>query len=541
MSSDTTTALRAEFADGRRRFGAEQALARLTQRLESHAASVWIACAHDVTATAEEPASLRWLHDAALRWPQEVELRYCLAMGLWNHGEPEAAERVLHQLLNASPGHAAAADLLAKVLRNKGQLGAAAQLVYERIRRGPFGVDELLRGVDFIRHCQRHALAAQLCDEALGNRPHDASLHAQAGLLALELGRFDAARAHLLEAIERGVDANVWFVFGALAFAQKYTRADHPDFELFARHLRTPGLSALAQASLTFALAKAHDDVGDATQASALWRVANAQMRTLRPWSATRFDRQIDALQRAAATPALGAAPIVPIFVVGLPRSGTTLAAVSLGRLPGVRDRGELPHVDFIAQRLSDAQRHDREALHEAAQLYYRHVRQDDAPAHYYIDKTPTNFLRLDLIASLFPQAHVVHCRRNRRDTALSLYAQQFAHADGDFSYAFDDIAAFAAGHDRLMQHWQRSLPLPIHTLAYEDMVRDPHTAIARLRERIGIGGDDVPSPESVDGVIGSSSLWQAKQPVYTASLQRWRRYAPHLPELEALFPDCTL
>jgi tetratricopeptide (TPR) repeat protein len=538
----TAAALCARLADDRRRLGADQALARLAQQLESQPVSVWIECARDVAAAPDEPAALRWLHEATLRWPNEIELRYCLAMALWNHGEAAAAEHALRHLLTAAPAHAAGTELLARILRNDGQLGAAAQLAYEQARRKRAGMDEVLRAVNFIRHCQRHALAARLCDDALGEGPRDASLCAQAGLLALELGRFDAARAYLIEAIERGVDHNTWFVFGALALAQKYTHADHPDLQLFMRHLHAPGLSALAQASLTFALAKAHDDVGDTAQASALWRTANAQVRALKPWPAARYNGQIDALLRAPSGPALPAAPIVPIFVVGLPRSGTTLAAVSLGRLPGVRDRGELPHIDFIAQRLAGAQRHDADALHEAAQLYYRHLRQDDAPARYYIDKTPTNFLRLDLIANLFPQAHVVHCRRNRRDTALSLYAQHFAHADGDFSYAFADIATFAAGHDRLMEHWHRTLSLPIHTLDYEHMVGDPQAAMTQLRKAIAIAtGGDLPAPDSVDGVIGSSSLWQAKQPVYTSSLGRWRSYAEHLPELEALFPDRTL
>jgi tetratricopeptide (TPR) repeat protein len=531
----------AEFESARRKLGAEQAFAQLTRRLQSQPCSVWLDCARALAEFSGEPASLPWLHEAAQRWPDDVELRYCLALALWQQGETAAAERTLRLLLAHESAHAGANDLLAKLLRNDGRLGAAAQLVYDHVRRSMTSAGDVLRAVDFIRHCQRQALAARLCDDAFAMGLHDAALYAQSGLLALELGRFEAARAHLLEALQHGVDTNSWYVFGALALTRKYVRADDTDFKLFARHLQEQQLAPVARASLEFALAKAYDDVGNRAEASRLWRDANARMRALRPWSAARFEHEVEQLVHAPPASALTSGAIVPIFIVGLPRSGTTLAAVSLGRLPGVRDRGELPHIGFIAQRLAGAM-HDTAALTEAAQLYYRHLRQDDAPAHFYIDKTPTNFLRLSLIAQLFPQAHVVHCRRNRRDTALSLYAQHFAHADGDFSYDVADIAAFAAGHDRIMDHWRRTLPLPIHTLDYEDMVQQPDAAIARLREAIGISNADsaVPAQEA-GGVIGSSSLWQAKQPVYTSSLGRWHAYASHLPELAALLPDRTL
>jgi hypothetical protein len=234
---------------------------------------------------------------------------------------------------------------------------------------------------------------------------------------------------------------------------------------------------------------------------------------------------------------------MTPIFVVGLPRSGTTLVAVSLDRHPDVRDRGELPHLGFIAERLvSGGHRDDPGALREAALLYYTHLRQDDAPARWYIDKTPVNFLRLDLIATLFPHAHVIFCRRNRRDTALSLYGQFFAHTDGDFAYDFDDIATFAAGHDQLMEHWQQTLRLSIHTLDYEELAQNPGPTLAVLRERIGIPHhDDASAPRADDAVIGSSSLWQASQPVYTSSIGKWRSYATYLPELESLFADAII
>jgi tetratricopeptide (TPR) repeat protein len=543
MSTNFEENLRAGFRAACAQIGVERALVRLTQSLAVQPSAAWLACAPDIAQLADEPAAIAWINAAAARWPLTLEWRYWLALALWSRGEVPAAERQLRELLGTQAHHPGALRLLATVLRSDGRFSAAAQCMSELWRREPRSVDGTLRCIDFIRHCQRHALAATLADEALQSGVTEPAIFAQAGLLALELSRFDVARTLLLTALDRGVDLNTWFVPAALAYAQRYPTAEHPDFALFNKQVRNPALSPKALTTTMFALAKAYDDVGDTARAAELWRKANLQARSIKPWSAEKYR---DVVAATLATPlgnvCLPPDPVIPIFIIGLPRSGTTLAAVLLGRHPDVRDRGELPHLGFIAERLAaGGHRNDPDALREAAQLYYTHLRQDDAPARWYIDKTPVNFLRLDLIATLFPHAQVVFCRRNRRDTALSLYAQFFAHTDGDFAYDFDDIAAFAAGHDQLMEHWQRSLPLSIHCLDYEDLAQNPQQTLTLLRERIGIPrADEASVSRPDDAVIGSSSIWQARQPVYTSSIGRWRSYAQYLPELEALFPDVT-
>jgi len=149
------------------------------------------------------------------------------------------------------------------------------------------------------------------------------------------------------------------------------------------------------------------------------------------------------------------------------------------------------------------------------------------------------NFRHLDLIARLFPQARVIHCVRNRRDTALSIWSQYFAHGACAFANDLDDIAAFSAGHDRLMLHWKKNLDLPIHTVVYEDMVEHGDDVGERLREFVGLPAMAAARERPARGqVITSASMWQARQPVYRSSIARWRAYAPFVPELERLFPD---
>jgi len=136
----------------------------------------------------------------------------------------------------------------------------------------------------------------------------------------------------------------------------------------------------------------------------------------------------------------------------------------------------------------------------------------------------------------LFPQAKIVHCRRNSRDTALSIWTQHFAGPENAFAYDFADIAAVLNDASRLVAH-ARKAGIAIHELRYEALVAAPAERIAALAAEIGIPAFDATAMDGPASVISTSSTWQARQPVYTRAIGRWRAYADLLPELQQ-FPD---
>jgi len=471
--------------------------------------------------------------------------RFRAAQALWQDGQVDPARALLEEILGHRPNHVEAATLLAILLQSQGLLERASAVMAASCRHLGHGADTTLRCAQFIRQSQRQPLAAQLCEEAIARGNTNGDLHALAGNIYRELGDFSAARRHFLASLEAGVNLDAWFVHGALVATQRYSSVDHPDVEQLIAHFRKAPASPRARAASGFGLAKVYDDVGDYANAVDVLRQANALVRREQPWSRDSWTQWVATRIRE---PDAGAHDTglrlqtdwTPVFVVGLPRSGTTLTAVQLARHAGVRDRGELPHIPYIADRLEASGRgRDREALREATQLYSAHLRQDDAPAGWYVDNNQMNFRHLDLIARLFPRARVIHCVRNRRDTALSIWSQYFANSACAFANDLDDIAAFCAGHDRLMQHWKQNLDLPIHTVAYEDMVEHSEDVGEQLRKFIGLpvraAGRERPAQTQV---ITSASMWQARQPVYRSSIGRCRAYAPFLPELEQLFPE---
>lgn len=486
------------------------------------------------------PVAAALLGQALRRWPSAPELRCELGNALRLSGRSAEAEACLRALLHEQPRHQRAALSLAFLLRDEGRMDAAAAVVQALWRQGPPDAVAALKAGRFLQECSRPQRAAEVYEEAISAGVRDPRVLAGAGDMAQVLGDFERSRRRLLEAVAAGLDGRDWTgVALMLANGQKYRDPEHPDFARFEQAWADARLDPAERIAAGFALGKARADLGDAAGAAQVLRQANALQRGRRPWNAQAWDGFVAAQLAAAPLPQLPMDPgaPIPVFVVGLPRTGTTLVTEKLAAHPQVRGRGEMNWLPYLAHELAAGQRlHDPAALRQAAAVYLRHLRQDDAPARWYIDKNPHNFRHLGLIQALFPQARVIHCLRDRRDTALSIWSQLFAHQDVDYAYDLADIAAFGQGHDRLMQHWRRTLRLPLHELHYEDLVAGPDQALARLRGLLGIGEPEGQGAAPATA-ISTASVWQARQPVYRGAVGRWRAYAPYLPELERLFP----
>jgi hypothetical protein len=304
---------------------------------------------------------------------------------------------------------------------------------------------------------------------------------------------------------------------------------------LFRDSLAREDLSTKARASLLFAAGKANDDVGDYAQAADYFRSANALAHATTAWSRKNWRRAIES--RLVSKPfaqRLDAPDFVPVFIVGMPRSGTTLAAELLARYPIVRNRGELPWLAKLAQLPPLAGNPPRAMLERCAAIYAAQLRQDDSgAARFFIDKQPLNFRYVDMIMALWPNARIVHCTRGARDTALSLWAQSFSEDVQGYACDFADIALVMRDCERLMALWSARYPDAIRELRYEELAAQPDAQIAALAAWIGVPEPVVAQAEKAPEAIGTASLWQARQPVYTRSIGRWRNYAPFVPELE--------
>lgn len=476
-------------------------------------------------------------------YPDSLELRRLQAGIFQQAGRIDEAEAALRELLVQNPGDVAAAFTLAEILRKQGRMAGTASVVRacfasDRNRRDP---DLLISAIELLDQCARKADAAAIARSAVADNPGDARLPAYAGMLQMQLGEFDGARQHYLSALERDDRAWEWHIPIGLSAAQRYASSDHPDFALFREGLQRSTLSDKARAELQFALGKAHDDIGNYEEAARHFREGNAIMHRLTGWSRKNWRRSVQARLAAAPIrqPLEPSDDFTPVFIVGMPRSGTTLLAELLSRYPQVCNRGELPWIANLAEHGGLTENPVGNALHRAAAVYTAQSRQDDAgDARWFIDKQPLNFRYLDLMLAMFPAAKIIHCRRDARDVALSLWKQCFLEDVQGYAYDFGDITVVLRDCGRLMSHWRGRFPGSIQTVDYEELVSQPAAIIAALSRWMGLPastGVDETSDNRGTSQISTASLWQARQPVNTRSVERWKRYAAYVPELEGI------
>lgn len=542
LAEDGAAEFMAEYARVRNTLGVKSALAGLQVRLNSCPASHWVASARALIDEGAMTAAADLLIAAGRRFPTEVEIGYWLANVFRMTAHYADAEALLHALIGMQPAYADTHFLLAETLKEQGKLSAAARSILVLLESCAPDIETTLTAVKFLDACGRAKEAAKFCEKAIARGASDSRLYAHAGRYALQCGQFDIARERYLHVLRSNVGADEWHIPQALASAQRYASTQHPDFLLFSEMLQNRKVSYSARASTLFALGKAFDDVGDYARATSHLREANALVNREVMWSREDWQRTIEEKIRFPMLPLHRAASHewTPVFIVGLPRSGTTLVEERLARHPDITARGELAWIPFLAhQLLQPTQPVDSETLHRAAAIYSMQVRQDDQPTHWYVDKQPLNFLHLDVITALFPNAKVIYCERNIRDTALSIWSQYFAGGEGNFAYDFENIAWLARGCARIMAHWRRVLPIHIHCVDYSQMVQAPEQTIAALQTFLGAPTQNllVAKPK-VESAISTSSMWQARQPIYHYSVNRWQAYAAYLPELIEFFPN---
>lgn len=467
--------------------------------------------------------------------PESVELRRALAGIHRQSGRDGEAEVLLREVLTREPGDFAAAFTLAELLLDAGRGAAAADVLQHCFATGAHDAELAIRAIELLDEGGRKRAASIIAQAALAASPDDARLHAYAGMLDVQMGHFERARTHFDFALAHDSRACEWNAPLGLSSAQRYADATHPDFRRFDAALARTDLSDKARASLLFAAGKANDDVGDYAQAAVFFRQANALAHVATAWSRKNWRRAIESrLASKSFAQHLDTPDFIPVFVVGMPRSGTTLAAELLARYPGVRNRGELPWLAKLAQLPVLAGNPSRATLQRCADIYAAQLCQDDSgDARFFIDKQPLNFRYVDLIMALWPNARIVHCTRSARDTALSLWMQSFSEDVQGYAYDFADIAQVMRDCERLLALWRARYPEAIRALRYEELAAQPQAQIAALAEWIGVPAPSEAHEEKAPDAIGTASLWQARQPVYTRSIGRWRNYAPFVPELE--------
>lgn len=405
---------------------------------------------------------------------------------------------------------------------------------------------------------QQFDAARQAQQRAIGIQPNAALLHLGLANIELALGNLDAARAATERclALHPGYPDALFFRSGLA----RQTNRDNHVAELQAA-LRNPPRTPAARARILFALAKELEDLGRYHESFPFLREGAQLYRTTLRFDLaeeTSFLAAIgetwtaqEIMQRDGTSPAGGQ---TPIFVAGLPRTGTTLVERILTSHSAVHGAGELP--DFVRrlngmmEALPQLEGHSRAEMVPAStgldfaalgQSYLEHVAPLTGHTPYFVDKLPQNSIYLGLIHRALPGAKLVLVRRHPVDTCYSMFKQIFTDSFA-FSYDLDELAGYFVAHEQLMQHWIEVLGDRLHVIRYEDVVDDLEGESRRLLAFCGLPWE----PACLEfhrsrAPSATASASQVRQAIYRSSLGKWRHFREHLQPLESCLraADC--
>jgi hypothetical protein len=398
-----------------------------------------------------------------------------------------------------------------------------------------------------------HTAALPHFAEAVGLEPRNTEYRYNLAATLNFLGRTDEADAALeaLIALAPG-DARAHHLLAGL---RKQTPAQNHVERLVRTHAGSR--DGRGRLLLGYAIAKELEDIGRPGEALERLCAANAEHRRTLPYSFARDAAIFDSIEanwlKQAARPAIQAPADAPIFIIGMPRTGTTLVDRILSSHPDVESAGELQAMPLAvkmaagtrsptvmdpetiaAAAISDMGAIGRDYLQRA-----RHHRRD--PALRFTDKFPGNFHYAGFIAQALPSARIVCLRRHPMDTVLSNFRNLFAVSSRYYDYSYDllDIAAYYVRFDRLMRLWRDALPGRIIEMRYEDLVADQEGETRRLLAHCGLAwSDDCLSFHTNHAPVSTPSAAQVRQPIYRDSVARWKQHAAVLEPVQRFFED---
>jgi Flp pilus assembly protein TadD len=393
----------------------------------------------------------------------------------------------------------------------------------------------------------RQSQAVSLYERVLQDNPDSALAHYNLSTALNMLGRIDDAEQEVIHALQLDPELTGYYNLSNL---HKFSEDDPLFAQLRRRAQQT--LNDTARIDVDFALAKAYDDIGKFEDAFTTLQNANRRKRRSIKYDlvddATRF-RRIASLF----TPDfLGRfknkvrCTLKPVFIVGMPRTGSTLLEQMLASHPAISAGGEMPHTTQILKELDAAwtaydpnQPANSEAVINDLQICANRYMDLTSALHidteFFTDKFLGNFELIGLLCLMFPEAKFVHCKRDPVDTCLSCYRRLFLSVP--YSYDLRELGRYYYLYAQLMHHWHTALPGQILDIHYEKLIEAPQLELERVLEVCRLNYD--PSCltfQTNQNVVTTASAAQVRKPLYKTSLQHWKNYEPYLaPLLEAL------
>jgi tetratricopeptide (TPR) repeat protein len=461
-------------------------------------------------------------------------------------GRVAAAVDFFRGAVDMKPDQLAARDNLGSSLKQLGQFDAAEEIYRGTIGRNPFHVRARIGLAETLQEAGRLDEAIALFRESLSIRPKDAELLYGLSVAMMEKGKLDEATDLARQAVTIAPPmAKAWLL---LTQVKRQSERDKELSGMEAEHAKAPQ-GSLARMQLSFGLGKANDDLKDYGRAFDYFAEGNAIRRQGIDYDPVRTRDEFQAMKAVFDAAFFekhkpsDIADDTPIFVVGMPRSGTTLVEQIIASHPQVFGAGELTLLKTAVGKQFPmsmeggfpwgvADMPDK-AFAEAGQAYLDmlHSRYPGLP--HVTDKMPGNFMLIGFLHMMLPKAKIIHCARDAAATCLSIFKVHFRGDSHRYGYELGELADFHNLYTDIMAHWHKVLPGVVHDVRYEDFVADQEGRTRALMAHLGLPWDDkVLSFHETDRPVRTASAAQVRQPMYQGSVDLWKRYGDRLKPL---------
>jgi tetratricopeptide (TPR) repeat protein len=467
--------------------------------------------------------------------------------------QPDNAEQCWRKAVALAPGFAEAHYELAVLLQENKRVAEAIPAYRLALQMAPRDAQVLNNLGSALATLGQLDEALQRFDEALAVKPDYAKALHNRGRTLANLGRLEEAQQSLYAAIDHAPAREKARFYRSLAFLKKFSRDDAalPAMEALGRNMET--LSAAEQMELNFALGKAYGDIGERERSFAHFLAGNKHKRAQTVYDEAASVAQLLRIEvaytpaRMAAGEGAGHPSELPVFILGMPRSGSSLVEQVLASHPRVHGAGECEEFKFLAAAMrlpgggpllpDGIAGLPAAGLRQLGQDYQERMLARAPHAGRVTDKTLSNFQHVGLIHLALPKARIIHTRRDPVDTCLSCFSHIF---NGDHAYSYDlsELGRYWRAYDRLMAHWRSVLPPGVMLeVRYEDMVEDLEGQSRRLLAHCGLDWSDACLEfHKTQRPVYTASVTQVREPLYRTSVQKWRAYEHLLqPLLEAL------
>ena len=446
---------------------------------------------------------------------------------------------------------------LATLLGDQYRIKQAEMLLEKTMQLHPLDPRPVLQLGNLLFVSGQEEAALRAFDKVVKLNPEHGGVHMNRAICLQTLGRLDESRVAFEQALRQdpSLDGYNQYV-QTRKFSKEDTEENAPLLELLNRRAK-PEMPLSSRIDSNFALAKIYDSMGDLDTSWEYLKVANSQKRSVLNYESDDTRRNMDEIKNLFTKEfieqfhAETAREMAPIFVLGMPRSGTTLTEQILAGHSLVNPGNELTYLSNMGSEFGgvwknhsrDGKDHHAEIVRDILLMGEKYIERTawlQLPGKRFTDKMPGNFMQIGLIYLMFPNASIIHCHRHPADSCLSCYERLFTKGL-IFSYDLNDLGVYYKFYLDLMQHWRDVLPKGfILDVKYEQLVTDPENQIRRLLDFCKLDFEEACLDfHKVKRSVTTASSLQVRKPMYTSSLYRWKKYGDKLkPLLDALGPE---